>query len=439
MKKLLLLLLLTPLLQSSISQTMDKTRLDSFFSALEKANKWMGSVAVAKDGQVVYTRSVGFGNVENKTAANNTTKYRIGSISKTFTSVLVFKAIEAGKLSVEQPLAKFFPAIKNADKITMGQLLQHRSGIHNFTDDSVYLTYNTQPQTEQQMVANIIKGGSDFEPGSKATYSNSNFVLLAYILQSIYKKPYAELLKEQITAPLGLQNTFAGSKINTSNNEAYSYSWGGNEWVREKETDMTVPMGAGAVVSTPADLIKFANALFSGKLVSAKSLEKMRTMLDNYGMGLFPIPFYNQIGYGHTGGIDGFSSVFMYFPENKIAYALTSNGSNFNNNDISLTVLSWINGKPFTIPGFKTFAVTSADLDKYLGVYSSKTFPLKITVTKEGNALITQATGQSAFTVTPTAKDVFEFQQAGIVLTFQPAEKQMILKQGGKTVVFTKE
>lgn len=439
MRKLLFSALFISLLQIGFSQMGSKARLDSFFEALQQNNKWMGSVAVVKAGKLVYSKSIGFKDADSKALADNNTKYRIGSISKTFTTVLVFKAIEEGKLSLTQTLNKYFPAIRNADKITIGQMLSHHSGIHSFTNDSTYLTYYTQPHTENEMVAIIIKGGSDFEPGSKAAYSNSNFVLLAYILQSIYKKPYGTLLLEQITKPLGLENTFFGGKINKENGESCSYKWDGNHWVKEAETDMSVPMGAGAVVSTPTDLTRFADALFTGKLISAKSLEQMKTMKDSYGMGLFQIPFNNKLSYGHTGGIDGFSSVFSYFPDDSIAYALTSNGSNFDNNDISIAVFSWIYGKPFSIPNFKTYAVTAADLDQYLGIYANPTFPLKITVTKEGNKLITQATGQSAFEVVPAAKDVFEFTKAGIVLTFQPAEKQMILKQGGRTTVFTKE
>ena len=102
---------------------------------------------------------------------------------------------------------------------------------------------------------------------------------------------------------------------------------------------MSVPLGAGAIVSTPIDLVKFSNALFNGKLLKAESLEKMKTIKDGYGMGLFQIPFYDKVSYGHTGGIDGFTSVFSHFDDNNVSYALTSNGSDFNNNNISIAVL----------------------------------------------------------------------------------------------------
>ncbi len=424
--------------QIGFAQDFDRAKLDNYFGVLETSNKFMGSVAVSQNGKIIYTRSIGFSEVENNTKANENSKYRIGSISKTFTSVLVFKAVEEKKLSLSQTIDKYFPTIKNADKITVSHLLYHRSGIHNFTNDEDYLTWNTKAKTEKEMVEIITKAGSDFEPGSKAEYSNSNYVLLTYILEKSFKKSYADLLTEHITQPIGLKNTYLGRTINPKNNECNSYHFIEN-WKLEPETDISVPLGAGGIVSTPSDLVKFSDALFSGKLIKKESLEQMKTTNENYGAGLFQIPFYNNTGFGHTGGIDGFTSMFSNFSDGNISYALTSNGTNFNNNDISIAVLSAVYGKPYDIPEFKTFDVSSEDLDRYLGVYSSSQIPLKITVTKDNRTLIAQATGQSAFPLEATEKDKFKFDQAGIVLEFNPAEKTMILQQGGGQFTFTKE
>ena len=424
--------------QCSFAQDFDKVKLDNYFKALETNSKFMGSVAVSKNGEVIYAKSVGFSDVENNIKANENTKYRIGSISKTFTSVLVLKAVEENKLDLNQTIDNFFPTIKNAEKITIKHLLSHRSGIHNFTDDDDYLTWCTQAKTEQQMVEIITKAGIDFKPGSKAEYSNSNFVLLTYILEKTFKSTYAELLTKYITKPLGLTNTYLGTPINTKNNECNSYSFV-EKWKRQPETDISVPLGAGGIVSTPIDLTIFSNALFGGTLLKEESLKLMKTIKDNYGIGLFKIPFYGNIAYGHTGGIDGFSSVFSHFSDGNISYAMTSNGTNYNSNNISITVLSAIFNKPYSIPEFKTYTVKSEDLDKYLGVYSSTQIPLKITVTKENNTLLAQATGQPSFPLEANDKDKFKFDQAGVVLEFNPVEKSMILEQGGDKFTFTKE
>lgn len=430
--------LLLILSQIGFSQNLDKTKLDNYFNTLEQNNKFMGSVAVSKNGEIIYTKSIGLADVENKVKATENSKYRIGSISKSFTTVLILKAVEQKKLDLNQTIDKWFPTIKNAKKITVKHLLSHRSGIHNFTDDKDYLTWNTQPKTEKEIIEIISKGGSDFNPDSKAEYSNSNFVLLTYILEKTFTKSYSDLLQEFIVKPIGLTNTYVFGKINPSNNECKSYSFAGS-WKTETETDFTVPLGAGAIISTPSDLTKFADALFSGKLLTNESLEIMKTIKDGYGIGLFQIPFYKSVGYGHTGGIDGFSSVFSHFVVDKISYALISNGTNINNNDISIAVLSAVYDKPYEIPVFTTFKLTSEDLDKYLGVYASKQIPMKITITKDGNNLIAQGTGQPAFPLEATDKDKFKFDQAGAKFEFNPTSKTMILFQGGGQISFTKE
>jgi D-alanyl-D-alanine carboxypeptidase len=178
MKKTVLttILVLTLSLIGFAQSNFDKTKLDNYFNALEQNNKFMGSVAVSKNGEIIYTKSIGFADIENNLKATENSKYRIGSISKSFTTVLVLKAIEQKKLDLNQSIDKWFPTIKNAKQITVKHLLSHRSGIHNFTNDKDYLTYNTQRKTEEEMVEIIAKGGSDFQPDSKAEYSNSNFV-----------------------------------------------------------------------------------------------------------------------------------------------------------------------------------------------------------------------------------------------------------------------
>jgi len=438
-KTILTTVLLLIIGQIGFAQTnFDKTKLDNYFNALEENNKFMGSVAVSKNGEIIYTKTVGFSDVENKVKATENSKYRIGSISKSFTAVLILKAVEEKKVDLNQTIDKWFPAIKNAKEITVKHLLSHRSGIHNFTDDEDYLTWNTQPKTEKELVEIIAKSGSDFMPDCKAEYSNSNFVLLSYILEKTFAKSYSDLLQEFIVKPIGLTNTYVFGKIDPGKNECKSYSFS-ETWKLETETDFTIPLGAGAITSTPSDLIKFADALFGGKLLKTESLEMMITVKDGYGIGLFQIPFYKSIGYGHTGGIDGFSSVYSHFADDKISYALISNGMNINYNDISNAVLSAVYDKPYEIPVFTIYNLTSEDLDKYLGVYASIEIPLKITITKDGNSLIAQGTGQQAFALEATDKDKFKFDQAGAKFEFNPTERTLILFQGGGQIKFIKE
>lgn len=431
-------LLIVTISQFGFAQNLDKTKLDNYFNALEANNKFMGSVVVSKDGAIIYSKSVGFSDLENNVKAKDISKYRIGSITKTFTSVLVLMAMEENKIKLNDKLSSYYPKIKNADKITIEDLIYHRSGIHSFTDDKDYKNWSTQPKNKEELLGIISKGESEFEPGSKFAYSNANFILLSFILQDIYRKAYADLLQEKIVKPIGLSNTYFGNQIDTKKNECYSYSFNKN-WVKEGETNTSIPMGAGGIVSTPTDLTKFNEALFSAKIISKKSLELMMTLKDGFGMGIFPMPFYEFNGLGHTGAIDGFSSMMAYFPDNKVSFALISNGDNFNNNTISIAVLRAVFNKPYEIPDFKTYKVSTEELDTYLGTYATTELPLKLTITKEGETLIAQATGQQQLPLEAKEKNVFAFDRAGIVLVFKPDNKTVVLKQGGGEITFTKE
>lgn len=422
------------------AQTIDKPRLDSLLNLLADNNKSMGSLALNVNGQVIYQKATGFIALNNgvKTNADVKTKYRIGSISKMFTAVLILQLIEEGKLSLATPLAKYYPQLPNAAKITIGMMLGHRSGLHNFTNDSLYMTYAYKPIAHQTHLDIFAKQKADFEPDAKAEYSNTNFVLLGFIAEKITGKSYADLIKTRIVNKLGLPDTHYGSKADAKKDEATSFRYI-DAWKPEPETDMSVPGAAGGLVSTPTDLTKFITALFNGKLINHSSLNVMKTMKEGFGSGMFSDSFGAKNGYGHGGGIDAFISMLTYYPEDKLAIAYISNGGSYDTKGVVFGALSIYFKAPYTLPSFTSVVLKSEDLDKYLGIYSSQQMPLKITISKNNNTLMGQATGQSAFPLEAPAKDQFMFYQAGVELLFDTSKGEMTLKQAGKTYLFTRE
>lgn len=447
MKKYILTLLLSGCFFGAMAQQLYTARLDSLLNTVAVNNKNMGSLTLSQNGKVIYQKAIGQAAVISGKPMPSTVKthYRIGSITKMFTAVMVFQLIQENKLGLSTTLAKFYPQLPNADKITIGMMLNHRSGLRNLTNEPAYATYMLKLQTHAQMLTTIAALKPEFEPDTKAAYSNTNFILLGYIIEHLTGKTYSEALKQRITDKIGLADTYYGGPINTAKNEAYSFTYT-TGWTQQPETDMSIPGGAGAIVSTPTDLVKFIEALFDGKLVTKEHLENMKAIKDNYGMGMVRIPFYERMSYGHSGGIDGFTSLLGYFPDDKLAFAYTSNGAGgeFSTNDIIGGVLRIYFGKSYTIPNFKipaTKAITlkSADLDKFLGNYSSAQMPLKITVTKNDNILMAQATGQNAFALAAVTPTQFEFKTAGIVMEFSATGDGFTLKQGGGTFKFVKD
>ena len=423
---------------TSFTQEQKFLALDSLFRILDANNRFMGSLSISENGKVIYSKTLGKADLASGKPSDNLTKFRIGSISKMFTACLIFQAIEENKISLKQNINRFFPKITGAKKISIGNLLNHRSGIHNYTNDTSYLNYYTTSKSQKEMLEIIQEGGSDFKPNSRAEYSNSNYVLLTYILEKIYKKSYEELLSAKIIQPIGIKNTYFGTKLSPEKKECYSYRYSG-KWELEKETNSSVSLGAGGIVSTTEDLLIFITNLFEAKIINAASLEQMMKIEDGFGMGIFPVPFYDKKGFGHTGGIDGFSSFLYTFPAENTSIALTSNGSRFDNNDIGIAALSACFGKPFTLPFFYAVALTSEDLDKYLGSYANPEIPIKISITKDSLSLIGQATGQPSFTLETIGKDSFEFSPAGVEIQFIPEKNRLILKQGGGEFTFTRE
>ncbi len=414
----------------------DKAKLDKYFQTLNENNKFMGSVSVFHNGNEIYSCAVGFADVDKQVANRELSKYCIGSISKMFTAVMIFQTIDAGELSLSQTINKYFPSIKNAEKITIADLLSHRSGIHNFTENGSFSKWAAK--SKEQMIDIISAGGSDFEPDIRADYSNSNYVLLSYILESIYKKPYTDILVEKITHPLSLNSTYFGkSTIDINNNESNSYSYS-DKWQIQSVTNPSVTLGAGCIISNAKDLNRFANALFNGKLVTANSLYAMKNIRDDVGLGLFPVPYFSKQGYGHRGGVDGFNSMLIYMPDDKMSYSITSNGLNYNFTEIHIAVLNCIYGQQFDIPRFEKQNVRIAALIDFTGRYKSSQYPLAVTVISNGNTLSIQAEGQPAISLEADSEHVFRFIKNDLIAIFNPINSTMILIQGESVFYFKK-
>lgn len=439
MKKLTLVTFLFLLGFCAFSQNFNRQKMDSLFMLIDEKDQGMGSLSIFHNGIEVYQKSIGFADIENNIPANSETAYRIGSISKSFTATIIMQLVDEKKLSLDTKLNNFFEQIPNSKNITVEQLLRHQSGLYNFTDSPEYETYIEGPKTRDEMIGIIIENGTVFEPGEKSEYSNTNFILLSYIAEDIENKHFEEILHERIVEPCNLKHTYYGGKINPHRNEALSYTKT-STWKPATETDMSIPAGAGAVVSAPDDLNTFYNCLFTGKLVSKQSLEAMMNITDNYGMGLITFPFYDKIAYGHTGGIDGFQSSAVYFPNEKVIVAYCANGVVMPRNDILIGVLSIYFGKDYILPDFKPpLEVPTKTLDKYIGIYSTPELPIKISITREDNTLMAQGTGQPAFPLTAFENDKFKFEQAGVLIEFMAKKNKLILKQGGQVFEMTKE
>lgn len=412
-------------------------RIDSLLTFLNENNKFMGSVSLREGNEVVFSKAYGFADEENKIEATNTTKYKIGSITKTFTATIIMQLIEEKKLRLESKLTKFYPKVQNAEKISIYDLLHHRTGIKDYINQDSLSVEDFATNDLKTVIYNKINNyESIFEPGSQFLYSNSNYYLLGGIIEKLTKESYASNVENRIIKKLGLKNTYyPNDKIDSSKKESYSYIFNGTNWEKAPEWGNNVAFAAGEIMSTPDDLTEFMFALFNGKLVKNTSLEAMKGLKDGYGIALMQFPFGERKFYGHTGGIENFRAVVGYYPTDNLGVSLIVNGDNFNRNDIMIGILSIYYKIPFPFPNFDK--IDNSVLQKYVGTYASSEIPLKITVSTKNGELIAQATGQPSFPLTPKSDTEFVFQTAGVEMVFE--ENKFTLKQGGQKFKFTKE
>lgn len=315
--------------------------LDQLLHSFEVEQKAMGTVSIFQNGNEVYNKSFGKANLAQDKVANANTRYKIGSISKVFTASVVLKLIEEQKLELNTLLSKYFPKVPNSDEITIKHLLSHQSGLFNITDEEGFDTWIRKPRNRKEMMGKIIKGGSVFEPGSQTAYSNSNFLLLSYIIEDIEKKSFSKVLNERVFKPLKLKRTTFGAKLKPKKNEAYSYFLKENIWTPiYQETYLKSTMGAGGITSTAQEVNTFYNALFNGKIISNEILNEMTTPIRNdWGLGISVINFNGITIYGHDGGIDGYQSVAIYLPAQKVSIAFTFNAATVSATQTAIQIL----------------------------------------------------------------------------------------------------
>ncbi|MFY0593980.1 serine hydrolase domain-containing protein [Roseivirga sp.] len=306
-------------------------QLDKYMDELEANDEAMGILSISKNGKVVYSKAIGFSNVEKGTKLTPNTIMKIGSNTKVFTATMIFQLIDEGKITLDTKLSDFHPELKNAGKITISQMLRHKSGIFEMIQDNDFGSYRVKGLTAEEQLKKIASFDSKFEPGSQYEYSNTNYILLSYIIEKITGISYGKNLSERITDKLNLSHTFYAADPGVLDKTARGYYYE-DSWNEIPSTSMNLPRGAGAIVSTADELNQFLRALMQGKLMSKASLEKMTDFEEGRGRGIngFEVPpsITTEKAVSHGGQIDGFLAQPTYFPNSDIALTFISNGLN---------------------------------------------------------------------------------------------------------------
>jgi CubicO group peptidase (beta-lactamase class C family) len=337
-----------------------------------------------------------------------------------YTGAMILQLADEGKLSLEVKLSRFFPQVANASSITIRQMLAHQSGIHDFTQIS---DSSTRPRGDarQEMVSAIAAQEPEFIPGERFQYSNSNYLLLGYILEDLEQGPFAAILSKRIINRLGLKNTFyQKNTADTIQNSAQAFQFADNHWqyVEEGSFGTNVPGAAGSIVSTPTDMAFFITALFSGRLVPPSRLTEMTTTDGFYGLGIMKMPHDGLQGWGHGGGYIASHATLVYYPQDSLAIAYCTNGARYPMQSIIHHVTNVVLNPAYVLPFEKSFiTLTPAQQQEYTGHYESTKFPIDITI--EDGALTIQAGSNPKSAIRPMKKDYFLIEGTDMEITFE--------------------
>jgi len=356
-------------------------------------------------------------------------------VTKMFTATMIYQLIEEGKLKLTDHLDKFYPQIPNASKITIEQLLAHRSGVQGM--EQRFASQRFTGVTKDEMLAALAQSKPEFEPGEKYAYSNAGYFILGNIVEKAGKQPYEKALQQRILSKIGLKDTYAAmGDIDVNKNESFSFKYYA-DWKQEPVTHHSFLFGSGFIISTVADQAKMIESLFGGKLISKQSLDQMI----NLKSGMDSFSYNGKTFYGHTGGIDGFGSWLVYQPEEKLTLSYATNGKVYSVEKLVDDIFQIYYNKPFEIPSFEALQISTETLDKYAGVYVTTEAPVKFIVKRDGNRLFLEmsGSGKPAFAIEPIAEDKFKIDSPPMEFDFDVAKKQMTIKRGGGEKVFTKE
>lgn len=432
MKKNIILLYLVGLSLGILAQTPADiaVRLDSVLGAYAKQNQFNGCVLVSKKGEIIFNKGYGLANPAFSIPNNENTKFKLASVSKQFTATGILLLEQEGKLNVNDTLGKFFPNTPKWKNITIHHLLAHTSGIPSFTDFPVYDTIKHFPLNHTQIIALFKDKSTEFEPGTKFSYSNSGYIILSEIISKVSGLTYKEFIEERIFKKCDMRN----SGVLTSNEEPQNLATGthveNGKFMLAEHIDMNIPSGAGALYSTTEDLFKFHNALMGNKLLTKESLSKLtKPNLEKYGYGVIidNISGHNQIA--HSGGIDGFATWYARYPEEDICIVVLQNADNLTLFSAPRIVRAITLGLPYSLPVIrKEIKIKPEIFDKYVGSYEFSP-EFKISVFKDADGkFMSQATGQDKVEIYPETDKSFFLKVVDAQLIFESNSKGRIEK-----------
>ena len=346
-----------------------EAKVDAYLKPYLDLNGFSGSILIAKSGRVIFSRGYGMANFELNVPNTPQTKFHLGSVSKTFTAAAIMILQERGRLNVQDPLSKFIPDYPNGDRIKLHHLLTNTSGIPNVNNFPEYNTQSKFSHTPTDLIPMFKNKPLDFEPGTRGyTESNSNYNLLAYIIEKLSGQTYGEFLRQNIFDPLGLRDTnHDGDASTLIANKASGYVPAGATVVENAPyLDWSIKTGNGSIYSTIEDLFRWDRALYTEKILRKSSLQQM--FIEQYGW--FNGKRLNRNVVRMNGRSPGFNSDFQRYVDDDVCIIVLANTYAPTASIIGTDLAKIVFGEPYDVPKLtKPAKVDKKVLDNYAGRY----------------------------------------------------------------------
>jgi CubicO group peptidase (beta-lactamase class C family) len=311
---------------------------------LLKEKLFNGTVLIGSSNDIVYHKSFGLANRQFRIENTNDTKYHIASITKLFTSVLIFHLYEEEKIDLNKTIKTYLPEYngEGANTVTVDQLLTHTSGIQNCEEIGRDVEILRMPNSSDEIIRKYCSGNLVFQPGTQFSYNNADYMILGKIIENLYAKPFKQVLSEKILEPLMLENTgMIGNSVIDNLANAYLWDRDKNEYNNNPPLILGNYFSAGAMYSTTNDLLKFTEALFHDKLISKETLKillQTSSVSDYWAHGLevlsLPIDNRELKSAYRQGGCVGTNTSINYFFDDDLVVIILANTDNILSQDI---------------------------------------------------------------------------------------------------------
>lgn len=347
------------------SSAQDKAaKIDEFVKLYHNTGQFNGTVLVAEKGKVIFKKGYGLANIEWNIPNKPDTKFRIGSITKQFTSMLVLQLVEKGKIDLKGKMTDYLPYYRKdiGDKVTIHQLLTHTSGIPSYTRNTKRLEEaHRDPYPVDEFIKKYCSDDLEFEPGSKFAYNNSGYFILGAIIEAVTGKPYKDVLKEKILDPVEMRNTGYDHPTPIIKDRAAGYLITFDGYENARYLNMSLPYAAGALYSTVEDLYLWDQVLYTEKLLPKKMKELMfkphvSAMGGSYGYGWtvskrsLPKSKEKLTSISHGGGINGFNTLIERLVDDRHLIVLFNNTPGASLSAMSEGIIRILSDKPYTPP-----------------------------------------------------------------------------------------